>query len=585
MKFFGCDIRFSRPRILSVILAAWFSILLAPSAISENAVYKGEVVKCSQTYPGDDKYAAAFLDIGKGTCWQCPKSHPHRTVFPVDRGAACERRAYTKYKRASGPENPTGLLRTDCRSGWFLDIGLGKCYSCGGYNRTTAHVGSAKACSTRVAVSRTSARQAGDSGCPDDQFQHLLSGRCYSCPDGTYRNANTGADPSTFNACTRCGSEGGKPCPVTTLRKSCDDGLEEDFIKGICVPSTSELLRRDAMARIDAMGGELTSTIERAMLQSEDDDLKSGIRAQSSNSSEHAEDTAARSFKPCPKESKDGVRFNTWTLSVLADGKAGIGVGAETGLAVDISQPLGSGRERPVFAFGGVEYSFQLAASGSGGVNYGCWRAQNNGLGGDYHGIVLDAVGVITGGAAAITKNPAVVTKMGPGPSIPIAFWYDVHGHKKALKAWEDGGRQGAKPKKIDGKRDYLGFTVALGAGYGADLTGISYVRGTTGQVTGVFPPPLPGDKVFGSFYTFADNPEARNEFVMGGPNLVRVRGHRVGGQPGAWHIYERKLFAGERNLFIAPNGGQTYKIEADGTLTWRSNRSDGKVIKLEPAG
>lgn len=551
----------ARYRILGFLFIGCFAVLFSPAAVAEEAVYKGEVVKCSQSYPGDSRYGAAFLDIGKGTCWQCPKSHPHRTVFPVDRGAACERRAYTKYKRASGPENPTGLLRTDCRSGWFLDIGLGKCYSCGGYNRTTAHVESAKACSTRVKVSRTRAKKAGDAGCPDGQFQHLLSGRCYSCPDGTYRNANTGKDPSTFNACTRCGTEGDRPCPVTTLRKSCDDGLVEDFIKGICVPSKKEILRRDAMTRVDAIGADLMSLVEDAIRLDSDPQVKQGLDAQSPQAAQRVDNEVKAAINPCLSD-----RNQTWTLGAVASANAIVGVALETGVAVDVSLAGRTGSQRVAFAYGGAEYNFQLAGGANAGLNYGCWRAQNNALGGDYHGVSFDLVQLVQT-SAALKARDFDSFKPGKTVSVALSFWYDPHGGD------------------INPERDYLGFTISVGGGFGTDLAGVSYSRGTTGQVTGAFPPPLPGDEVFGSFYTFVDNPEARNEFVMGGPNLVRVRGHRVGGQPGAWHIYERKLSAGEKNVFISPKGGQTYKIEADGTLTWRSNRADGKVIKLEPAG
>jgi hypothetical protein len=540
-------------------LIAFLTVFLAPSAAGEPAIYEGQTVKCSASYPADSEYKAAFLDIGKGTCWQCPQSHPHRTIFPVHKGAACERRAYTKYKRASGPENPTGLIGTDCRSGWFLDLGLGKCYSCGGYKRTTAHVESARACSTRVSASRTRARQAGDAGCPDDQFQHLLSGRCYSCPKGSYRNANTGADPSEFNACTRCGQQGQKPCPVTTLRKSCDQGLVEHLIKGICVPSKKEILRRDAMTRVDEIGDDLISLVEDAIRLDSDPKVKQGLDAQSPQAAQEVESEVQAAVNPCLSD-----RNQTWTLGAVASANAIVGVALETGVAVDVSRAGRTGRQRAAFAYGGAEYNFQLAGGANAGLNYGCWRAQNNALGGDYHGVSFDLVQLFQTSKALKTREFDSF-KPGKTVSIAVSFWYDPHGGD------------------INPERDYLGFTITVGGGFGTDLAGVSYSRGTTGQVTGAFPPPLPGDAVFSAFYTFADDPGKRNEFVMGGPNLVRVRNNNVDGAPGKWFVYERKL--SEDNLFVARNGKQTYRIEADGTLTWRSNRSDGTVIKLRPSG
>ena len=540
------------------LLIAILALVLAPAAGAEPAAYEGSVVTCSQTYPADRKYEAAFLDVGKGSCWQCPKSHPHRTIFPVDQAGACERRAYTRYKRASGPENPTGLIKTDCRSGWFLDIGLGKCYSCGGYNRTTAHVESARACSTRVSASRTRANLAGDSGCPDGQFQHLLSGRCYSCPEGTYRNANTGTDPSKFNACTRCGTQGGKPCPVTTLRKSCDDGLVEDFAKGTCVPSTKEILRRDAMARVDAIGAELISLVEDALRLDSDPEVKEGLNAQSPRSAQLVEAEVQAAVNPCLADSNQ-----TWTLGAVTSANAIVGVALEGGVAVDVGVAGRTGSQRAAFAYGGAEYNFQLAGGVNAGLNYGCWRAENNALGGDYHGVSFDLVQLFQTSKALKTREFDSF-KPGKSVSIAISFWYDPHGGD------------------INPARDYLGFTISVGGGFGSDLTGVAYSRGTTGQVTGAFPPPLPGDEVFGAFYTFADDSRTRNEFVMGGPNLVRVRRNNVDGAPGKWFVYERKLSSDD--LFVARDGSQTYKIEADGTLTWHSNGTGGSMIKLEPA-
>ncbi|MGB3626819.1 MAG: hypothetical protein WA989_13375 [Henriciella sp.] len=526
------------------------------AASAEPAVYEGATQSCPQAYPG------SFLDIGRGDCWSCPSSHPKRTIFAVDSAQACERPGGREYKRASGPRNPTGIIKTDCPSGYFLDIGLGKCYSCGGWSRSVETVKGSRACFRNISVQRSRAKYKGTpSGCPDGSFNHLLSGRCYSCPAGTYRNANTGTDPSTFNACTRCGNEGGKPCPVTTLRKSCDDGLEEHFIKGICVPSTKELLRRDAMDRIAAMGPELSAAIERALVMNEDEELKSGLEAKSPHSASYAEQQVEAAVNPCFADENQ-----TWTLGAVAQAGAIANVALETGMAVDVSVAGRTGSQRPAFAYGGAEYGFSLGGGLSGGVNYGCWRAPNNALGGDYHGVALDVVSAAKAGIALSSRSLDILKPSKQiGPSLVIGFWYDPHGGD------------------INPARDYLGFTITAGAGIGSDLTGISYVRGSTGQVTGAFPPPIGNDKVFGSYYVFASNSGRRNEFVMQGPNQMQVRAHDVGSAPGAFHTYRRDGFS--PNVFRAAGGAATYTINDDGSVTWRRSDGDANAIVLNPVG
>lgn len=160
------------------------------------AIYRGGAT-CATKFPG------SFLDIGTAACWQCPSTHPRRTIFPVTASNACERPAYEAFKRASGPENPTGFLRTDCRSGWFLDIGKGKCYSCAGYNRTAYPIDHARACSKAIPAAWTSAARQGVEGCPAGSFRNGVTPYCYACPPDYTRNAVIADDLTTVNACSR----------------------------------------------------------------------------------------------------------------------------------------------------------------------------------------------------------------------------------------------------------------------------------------------------------------------------------------------------------------------------------------------
>lgn len=114
---------------------------------------------CSQKYPG------SFLDVGRRECWQCPRSYPSRTVFPVHGPKACERRGGKHFAKAQGPRRGTGLLKTDCPRGWFFDIGRGRCYRCpNGYKRTVYAVDSNSACVRHTGPSRTRAKYRGTPG-------------------------------------------------------------------------------------------------------------------------------------------------------------------------------------------------------------------------------------------------------------------------------------------------------------------------------------------------------------------------------------------------------------------------------------
>jgi hypothetical protein len=172
------------------------SPVIAQLATDVPAVYRGGAT-CPTKYPG------SFLDIGTAACWKCPTTQPNRTIFPVTATNACERPAYEAFKRASGPADPTGFLRTDCAKGWFLDIGKGKCYSCAGYNRTAYAIDHARACSKVIAATWASALKQGPDGCAPGSFRNGLTTKCYACPPDYSRNAVVADDLTKVNACTK----------------------------------------------------------------------------------------------------------------------------------------------------------------------------------------------------------------------------------------------------------------------------------------------------------------------------------------------------------------------------------------------
>lgn len=137
----------------------------------------------------------AFRNIIRNQCWSCPASAPRRTTFPVKSNKACKRSAYKKYKRAIGPEKPTGkLVKTKCQKGWFLDVGKGRCYSCQGYKRSLRSVTGAKACYKKIKAKRVAARYRGKAGCGKGKFRNGVLDQCYSCPRGYARGIALGKD-------------------------------------------------------------------------------------------------------------------------------------------------------------------------------------------------------------------------------------------------------------------------------------------------------------------------------------------------------------------------------------------------------
>ncbi len=505
--------------ILATLLFLLGSAIWSPAASAdEPAVYTGKM-QCSE------KYAGSKTDLTTGLCWSCPTSHPKRTVFTVEGKQACEKPAHEKFAKAKGPENPTGLFKTDCRSGYFLDIGKGKCYSCpSGYNRSAYPVTDPRACSKAVKVSRSEANLPGSEGCDPGSFQHGLTGRCYTCPAGTRRNLRMGSDPSTFNACTRCGSEGDTPCTLPIV-PSCDDGLVQDFLQNQCVPDKNAPVREAAKNKLDQYGNELFANIRDVLNFSDDKQMQSDIR----NENATARQQAKPDINPCVSDD-----FNAWTLGVVTEGGVILSAAGETGMSVDISLAGRTGNQRLAEWYGGASYSLQLGGGVSGGVNYGCWRAQNNEIGGDTHGFVFDGKTVAERLGAKLPDTPATIL---------FGVWFNPHG---------DG---------FDPEKDFQGITITPVYSKGKDLTGISYVRGTVGQVNSK-------KATINGTYRFK-NDNRRNEFQMVGTDRFRVRALN-GSSPGPWQVYDRV----SDNKFKAQTSSATYEVTSSGDLIWRGSRT-----------
>lgn len=182
----------------------------------------------------------AFFDPRKGgECWSCAKG-THRTIFPVNKSKACERRASTSYKRAEDRGKGKGILKTDCKKGQFWDVGKGKCYSCPkGYKRSASSVTGSKACFKRTGAKLYKAKYVSKALCPRGSFFDLVDkGSCWSCPKGYKRHITSVKSKDA--------------CISVAWKKQADNLLD----LGFKVHATTEKqlqISRDFMKRVMAM--------------------------------------------------------------------------------------------------------------------------------------------------------------------------------------------------------------------------------------------------------------------------------------------------------------------------------------------
>ncbi|MEQ8194310.1 MAG: tachylectin-related carbohydrate-binding protein [Rhodospirillales bacterium] len=196
-------------------------------------------------------------------CYSCPTGYG-RTLNPdPNAGAACERSAYTVYKKpvyrgAVKCKKPViiksiGCATWDqyCSSGEFPHGGK-SCYSCDGYNRNGNPIDSAKGCDKVVPAAHSAATFKGNLGCGSLHFDAVDGGSCWSCPNGYDRNFNSVKSTAACTARLRCdsgnveiankcykkGKCGGlndRPCLIVERLPSCDEGLYESAKAGKCL--------------------------------------------------------------------------------------------------------------------------------------------------------------------------------------------------------------------------------------------------------------------------------------------------------------------------------------------------------------
>ncbi len=164
------------------------------------------------------KPSGAFYDPRKGgEWWKCPSNRPRRTAYAVTDKRACatkkilgEKLSRAEFKGKVNNPRPNGAF-ADPRNG-------GEYWTCEGSNRTVFPVNSGKACEKITKAAWMKAEYKGKFGCTKGSFfDPRNGGECWSCPSAYFRNAN----PVTHKAA----------CTIN-IGKACDSGNID--VRGKC---------------------------------------------------------------------------------------------------------------------------------------------------------------------------------------------------------------------------------------------------------------------------------------------------------------------------------------------------------------
>ncbi len=179
--------------------------------------------------------AGQFFDLGTGDCWSCPTGY-NRTVFAVTAPNACEKPAFSEFTAA---QSQTATGGTDCPSGYVYDFTLGRCYKCPtGYGKVvTRSWADPAACEKTDELSTAAQNQAGSgilgTDCPSGYVYDFSLARCYKCPD-TY-SKHVGRAWNAGNACVKYATTTAAAQNQTaTGGTDCPSGYVYDFTLGFC---------------------------------------------------------------------------------------------------------------------------------------------------------------------------------------------------------------------------------------------------------------------------------------------------------------------------------------------------------------
>ena len=140
--------------------------------------------------------SGSFLDVGKRSCWTCPKG-TRRTVFAVDSDNACERIVKKKKRKAKYVYKVDSLLQR-CRKGTFANAGSRSCYTCpkGWKHDPSKRTGTNGVCYKPREVTRMGASKVHEISlsCPRGFYDPIDGGSCWTCPSGYTRQVSSVKD-------------------------------------------------------------------------------------------------------------------------------------------------------------------------------------------------------------------------------------------------------------------------------------------------------------------------------------------------------------------------------------------------------
>lgn len=364
----------SNKTMLSSVLAGVF-LLLGLTSVSEaefaykTAKYEAEK-SCGNRYPSNSKYEKASHNLIKKGCWACPKGFK-RSALPVpDKHKSCKKpRAY---KNAIFHSHAGGLLKNVCKGKpWLKDK---KCWTCpAGFKRSLKKVAGKPQCKPVTKFYYHAATRRGDAGCADGQWSPKLSGKCYSCPAGYFRNPVRVSLDRTQDH---------KACMTYVASKK----QKLKFIK--TYSSKAGNVMKDNKELVE-LAGNFVKNLKRIRKQR-------GITGSYSKMGKQ-EIIDAGGVELAAAANEKGLA--SVTISGGGDGSYGVGLNGSAGMAFglveeghgtqDGSDVIDNNKDLGLATVVSVNGSIGASVGGDVSINVGFWKPSFNELGGFAHGIVL----------------------------------------------------------------------------------------------------------------------------------------------------------------------------------------------------
>lgn len=348
---------------------------LALSALSSNAEAKVKYKKaiyveqqhCSSRFPANKRYAKSHFNLLKGGCWSCPRGFKRTATPAPDKHKSCNKpRPLTDARFHS---DARGVFKNVCKGKpWLKDK---KCWTCPkGFKRSNKKRGGRPQCKPRTKYYYHPAAHRGNAGCSTGFWSPLLSGKCYRCPSGYFRNP------------TRASLDRAKD------RKACMTFVKSrkeqaTFINKYRHQATKAINEHPELVKLSVeFAKHLQKTIKR----------KGGI-----NRIGKADIRAAGGVRLL--NASCGKGFPSVSVTVGGDASYGLGFNGAGGWAFGLEaecQDTDDGNDwidrNTDFGIKGlvtINGSIGPSAGGDASINVGFWKVPYNKLGGFAHGIVL----------------------------------------------------------------------------------------------------------------------------------------------------------------------------------------------------